>query len=266
VYDISGTTITNSYDVNSVQWTTSGTGRFISSTRGVNNPSYIPSPADKANGFVTLTISATPTGQCTEIQSKSFRLNFIKSPVINAGPDLIQCGERFQITGATAVAGTYSSLKWTRTGGTGVFEDDTVPNPFYIPSTSDIQNGLPITLTLTATPISPCVATTASVSSLRLNLVKSPVITVVNQASICEYDTNVTIFGTIIENQSSFVWTSTTGTVISDIHARQPQVTPSLVDINQGFMELTITAQNDVCSLPVSRVVRININLSLIHI
>ena len=260
IYDISGTTITNSYDVNSVRWETSGTGDFIATTRGVNNPSYRPSAADKTNGFVTLTISVTPTGQCSEIQSKSFRLSFIKSPVISAGPDLTQCGERFQIVGSTAVTGTYSSLKWTRTGGTGVFEDDTVPNPFYIPSTSDIQNGLPITLTLTATPISPCVATTASVSSLRLNLVKSPVITVVNQASICEYDTNVTIFGTIIENQSSFVWTSTTGTVISDIHARQPQVTPSLVDINQGFMELTITAQNDVCSLPVSRVVRININ------
>jgi hypothetical protein len=82
---------------------------------------------------------------------------------------------------------------------------------------------------------------------------------VVNQASICEYDTNVTVLGTIIENQSSYVWTSSTGTVISDIHARQPRVTPSLVDINQGFMELTITAQNDVCSLPVSKTVRINI-------
>ena len=259
VYDISGTAISNSYDVNSVQWTTSGTGNFISSTRGVNNPSYIPSAADKSNGFVILTISATPTGQCSEIQSKSLRLNFIKSPVINAGPDLTQCGERFQIGGATAETGTYSSLLWT-SSGTGTFEDATVPNPFYIPSASDIQNGLPITLTLTATPISPCVATTASVSSLRLNLVKSPVITVVNQASICEYDTNVTVLGTIIENQSSYVWTSSTGTIISDIHARQPQVTPSLVDINQGFMDLTITAQNDVCSLPVSRIVRININ------
>jgi gliding motility-associated-like protein len=259
VYDISGTTITNSYDVNSIQWTSSGTGRFVSSTRGVINPSYIPSVADKASGFVTLTISVTPTGQCTEIQSKSFRLNFIKSPVINAGPDLIQCGERFQITGATALAGTYSSLRWT-SSGTGAFEEDTVPNPFYIPSASDIQNGLPITLTLTAIPISPCVATTASVSSLRLNLVKLPVITVVNQASICEFDTNVTVLGTIIENQSSYVWTSRTGTVISDIHTRQPQVTPSLIDINQGFIDLTITAQNEVCSLPVSKIVRININ------
>jgi gliding motility-associated-like protein len=82
----------------------------------------------------------------------------------------------------------------------------------------------------------------------------------VNQASICEYDTNVTVLGTIIENQSSYVWTSSTGTVISDIHTRQPRVTPSLVDINQGFMELTITAQNEVCSLPVSKTIRININ------
>jgi gliding motility-associated-like protein len=257
-YDISGTTIANSYDVNSVQWVSSGTGSFISSTRGVNNPTYIPSVADKANGFVTLTISVAPIGQCSETQSKSLRLNFIKSPVINAGPDLTQCGERFQITAATAVAGTYSSLRWT-SSGTGIFEDDTVPNPFYVPSNSDIQNGLPITLTLTATPISPCVATTTSVSSLRLNLVKSPVITTVNQSSICEYDTNLLVVGTIIENQSSFVWTSNTGTVISDVHARQPIVTPSVVDINQGFMELTITAQNDVCNLPVSRTVRINI-------
>ena len=259
VYDISGTTITNSYDVNSVGWTSSGTGRFISSTRGVNNPSYLPSALDKANGFVNLTISVTPLGQCSDIVTKSFRLNFIKSPIISAGPDLTKCGERFQISGATAQAGTYSNLLWT-SSGTGTFEDDTVPNPFYIPSNSDIQNGLPITLTLTATPISPCVATTASVSSLRLNLVKSPVITVVNQADICEYNTNVTVLGTIIENQSSFVWSSTTGTIISDIRARQPRVTPSLVDINQGFMDLTITAQNDVCSLPVSRTVRININ------
>ncbi len=258
VYDISGTTITNSYDVNSVDWTSSGTGEFIASTRGVNNPSYIPSALDKANGFVNLTISVTPLGQCSEIVTKSFRLNFIKPPVISAGPDLTKCGERFQISGSSAESGTYSRLLWT-SSGTGRFEDATVPNPFYIPSVLDIQNGLPITLTLTATTISPCVATTASVSSLRLNLVKSPSISVVNQADICEYNTNVTVFGTIIENQSSYVWTSTTGTIISDIHAREPRVTPSLVDINQGFMDLTITAQNDVCSLPVSRTIRINI-------
>lgn len=63
-----------------------------------------------------------------------------------AGPDEVICtDEDFQCHGeATA----YNALEWN-TSGTGTFNDETLLNPVYSPSTQDIQNG-GVLLTLTA--------------------------------------------------------------------------------------------------------------------
>ena len=64
-----------------------------------------------------------------------------------AGPDAIVCtGDDFQCHGN---ATDWDEILWT-TSGTGTFDDPTILEPVYIPSTDDITNGV-VELTITAT-------------------------------------------------------------------------------------------------------------------
>jgi gliding motility-associated-like protein len=253
-YAISGTTMTNSFLAGSIRWTSSGTGSFTT-TSDPKNPIYIPSNIDKTNGSVTLTMYVMPVSPCATEQSKSFVLSFITEPVASAGPSLTQCDLPFTITTATATMNTISSLRWTASG-TGTFNVDNTINPTYTPSALDVQNS-PITLTLTASPITPCAV--PLVTTTVVNLVKSPVVNIVSpQPTICQDATNVLVSGTTVANALSFVWTSTTGTTISNATSLTPLVTPSATDISNGYIDVTITATpNAPCSTNVVKTVRI---------
>ncbi|WP_310594615.1 PKD-like domain-containing protein [Flavobacterium sp.] len=253
-YAISGTTIMNSFLAGSIRWTSSGTGSFTT-TSDPKNPIYIPSNIDKTNGSVTLTMYVMPVSPCATEQSKSFVLSFITEPVASAGPSLTQCDLPFTITTATATMNTISSLRWT-TSGTGTFNVDNTINPTYTPTALDVQNS-PITLTLTAYPIAPCAV--PLVTTTVVSLVKSPIVNIVSpQATICQDATNILVSGTTVANALSFVWTSTTGTTISNATSLTPLVTPSATDISNGYIDVTITATpNAPCSTNVVKTVRI---------
>ena len=254
-YAIGGTSVTN-FVANSQIWTSSGTGTFSPSGDALN-PIYNPSTDDFAFGSVTLTITVNSISPCVIPFSKSFVLNFQKLPVANAGLTLVSCDTPFQITTATATLSTVSSLVWS-TSGTGTFDYTDIVDPIYTPSTFDVQNS-PITLTLTANAIAPC--SLPSVTTLQLNIVKSPVITVTPvQATICEDATNVTVLGTTVLNESNYIWTSATGTIISNNTIQNPIVTPSTLDIINNQIVLTITAQPVApCGVTVSKQVSIPI-------
>lgn len=253
-YAVSGTTITNSFLAGSIRWTSSGTGSFTT-TSDLKNPIYIPSNIDKTNGSVTLTMYVMPSSPCATEQSKSFVLSFITEPVASAGPSLTQCDLPFTITTATATMNTISSLRWT-TLGTGTFNVDNTINPTYTPTALDVQNS-PITLTLTAYPIAPCAV--PLVTTTVVNLVKSPIVNIVTpQATICQDATNVLVSGTTVANAASYIWTSTTGTTISNATSLTPLVTPSATDISNGYIDVTITTTpNAPCSTNVVKTVRI---------
>ena len=249
-YAIGGTSVVN-YVLNSQIWTTSGTGTFSPSGDPLN-PIYNPSVDDLAAGFVSLTITVNSNAPCIVPVSKSLVLNFQKLPVASAGPALTKCDTPFLLNTATADLSTVNNLVWS-TSGTGTFDYTNILAPIYTPSAFDVLNS-PITLTLTANAIAPC--SVPSISTLQLTLVKSPTISVTNQLPICEDITNVTVLGTTISNYSSFVWSSATGTTISNTTILNPIVTPSLQDIINNQIVLTITAQpNAPCGSPVSKTI-----------
>ena len=253
-YAIGGTSVTN-YVANSEVWTSSGTGTFSPSGDSLN-PIYNPSTDDLAAGSVTLTLTVNSITPCIVPVSNSFVLSFQKLPVAIAGPTLTECDTPFHITTATATLNTINSLVWS-TSGTGTFDYTNVLDPIYTPSAFDVLNS-PITLTLTGNAMAPC--TVNSVSTVTINLVKSPVITVANQLPICEDATNVTVLGTTVSNQSSFIWTSATGTTISNTAILNPIVTPSAQDILNNQILLTITALPIApCGTPVLKTVTIPI-------
>ncbi len=254
-YAIGGTAVVN-YLANSAVWSSSGTGTF--SPSGVLlNPIYNPSTDDLTAGSVTLTITVNSLSPCIIPVSNSFVLSFQKLPVASAGPNLTQCDTPFHITTATATLSTVNDLVWS-TSGTGTFDYTNVLDPIYTPSTFDAANS-PITLTLTANAIAPCTAT--SVTTMQVNITKSPTLTVTPiQLPICEDVTSITVLGTTVTNQTSFIWSSTTGTNISNNTILEPIVTPSAQDIINNQIVLTITAQPVApCTVPVTKTVTIPI-------
>ena len=257
-YGIGGTTVTD-YDPTSIVWTTSGTGTFSPSGNALN-PVYNPSNADLASASVTLTLTVNSITPCVVPVSSTLVLSFQKVPVANAGFNITRCAIPFQITDATANLATVSNLVWS-TSGTGTFDFTNIIDPIYTPSAADILSVNPIRLTLTANPIAPCAF--PLVSFIDVTLIKTPSITVVTpQPTICEDETNVLVNGTVVQNEASYNWTSTTGTgtTISNATSLTPIVTPSLTDINNNYIDLTITAIPDApCSTTVTKTVRIPI-------
>ena len=252
------------YDINSIVWKTTGTGVFTASANPLN-PIYNPSNADLAAGNVTLTITVDSVAPCAIEVTESFNLLFQVLPVADAGVDLTECDLPFQITTASFDTTTVNNLVWSNGAGDGTFDSDIVNiiDPIYNPGTGDLANGS-VTLTLTAVALDPCTAD--EVTSMVVSFVDSPTVVVVTpQAPICEDETNVAVVGTTITDADSFIWTSTTGTgtTIANPTNLSPIITPSTTDINNGYIDLTLTVTpNAPCGAAVVEVVRIPVQES----
>jgi large repetitive protein len=95
-------------------------------------------------------ITVTPYNSCGNGPVSSFIVT-MAPPSVNAGSDTTICsGNTYQLNGSGS--GPISSVLWTRSG-TGTFDNDTIPNPVYTPTTADNSSGS-VTITLSGT--SPC--------------------------------------------------------------------------------------------------------------
>jgi hypothetical protein len=144
------------------QWITSGDGAFNNIL--IFNPVYTPGPEDILSGSVELSLTAIPISPCTEMQQSDLSLTITPVPIADAGPDAtVPKDDVHQLEG---MAVNYSSLLWT-TSGDGEFSDTGILDPFYTPGEQDISSTL-VTLTLTASPLSPCVV--ASIDDMYLEI------------------------------------------------------------------------------------------------
>jgi gliding motility-associated-like protein len=131
-----------------LEWTTSGSGTFNNTS--ILNPVYSPGQADLDNGFVQITLRAIGTEPCGDA-TDVLRIDFIKAPLANAGPDAALCSiEPFTFTAATAA--NYNSVSWSHTGN-GTLSEPNALNPTYTPAAG--ETGL-IEFTLTANGTSAC--------------------------------------------------------------------------------------------------------------
>ncbi len=130
-------------------WTSSGTGAFFNSNATTDTAVYVPSPADRASGLVTLTFTTTVQGACLPV-SDNLKINITAAPTVTAGADQTMCSDGTLIN----VAGTISALpagtgvKWT-TSGNGTYASNTSTNTIYTLSAIDKAAGIVI-LTITS--------------------------------------------------------------------------------------------------------------------
>lgn len=218
-------------DYSAISWS-GGSGTFANGS--TLTPTYTPGAADFIVGSVTLTMTVTGTGACSNPVSDQVILTFIDEPTANAGSGGTICsGSSFNLSGT---ATNHSGLSWT--GGDGTFLNGTTTTPTYTPGTNDIANGT-VTLTLTAAAISPC-ANDAQ-DAVVITIQPAPIVSVGNDLSSCG-TTPITLTAATASNYSSLLWESTGSGTFSDPGTLNPVYTPSATDLSTGLITLTLTA------------------------
>ncbi len=218
----------------SLSWTTSGTGSFNNASS--LNPIYTPSLADIAAGSVTLTLTAGSAAPCIPV-SDAMTLNISRQSIVYAGPDDTICETQPSYSLFAATSTYYTSLLWT-TSGTGTFSNSSTADPVYFPSAQDILAGQVI-LKLTAQSTSPCIA---SVDSMSLKINKQAIVYAGPDDTICETQGTLLLSLATAVNYTSILWTSSGTGTFNNPSSVNPVYTPSLADITNGAVVLTITA------------------------
>ncbi len=229
-YSLVDATATN---YSAITWTTSGSGTF--SNTGDLNPTYYPSAQDYISGYVTLTLTAAGYNLCNLTASDQMTLSLNTQPVGNAGPDITSCGILpVQVNGASA--SNYSSILWTH-NGTGTIQGSTGINPVYTPSQADILAGQVI-LTLHVTANLPC--TNEITDDMIISLEQGPVVSAGSDVTICAYE-NLVLSNATASGYSTIAWTTSGSGTFSNNIALNPVYYPSINDISNGTVTLTLT-------------------------
>jgi predicted RNA methylase len=126
-------------------------------------------------------------------------------------------------------------VAWT-TSGNGTFSSTTILNPVYTPGATDITAGT-VTLTLTASAISPC--TVSATDTKILIIQKTPTANAGVDATVCQGSTH-TLAGTA-QNQNTVLWTTSGTGTFSSTTILNPVYTPGATDITAGTVTLTLT-------------------------
>jgi len=230
-YSISGATATY---YSAILWTTSGDGIVANET--TFTPTYTPGAGDITAGSVTLTLTSTGILPCTNAVTDEMTINIQALPDVDAGPAGTICQGSTYTTSGAVVSNALSTL-WT-SSGTGTFTNASQLMTIYTPSALDITNG-GVTLTLTATSMSPCVGTVADTRTLTIT--PSATAYAGPNSTICA-TSNFTVSLATATNYISLNWTSTGTGSFTGNGTLTPTYTPSAADILVGSINLILTA------------------------
>ncbi|MFZ4546469.1 MAG: SBBP repeat-containing protein, partial [Bacteroidales bacterium] len=230
----------------SLLWTRSGTGTFDDPT--VINPIYTPSAADKTDGSVLLTLTATEPF-CTDVTDQ-LTLHFSHQATANAGPDNSTCQlQPFTVSGASAPNST--SVSWIALGGLGNFTNANTLSPTYTPAIGDPNV---LSVYLTAYSASPCPTAT---DFMYLTINPSPVAIAGDDASICE-GASYTISGASTSNNLTYSWNENGSGYLTNTSGFTPTYIPGTGETGDVTISLSATG-NPPCAL-VSDAMTLTIN------
>jgi hypothetical protein len=138
-------------NISSFAWNSSGNGGFINETSLY--PTYTPSPDDCNTGTVEICLTGQPLVPCLIEAVDCITLELIPAPFVDAGPDIRICGCDNVLEITEAVAANFETVYWG-TEGSGVFSDNYMLNPSYIPGMEDCINRS-VKLYIYVTPLFP---------------------------------------------------------------------------------------------------------------
>ena len=195
-------------------------------------------------GTVSGSISVYAVNFCGQgAASPPLIIEIQESPQASAGiGDTLCRGTVFIAAGAYAQ--NYSGLHWF-SSGQGMFSDAGILNPVYTPSAGDTGT---IILSLVAYAFPPCANDTASISLLYNT---QALCRAGEDATVCE-EAGYVLTTSSADKYTSIQWTGSGTGIFSDPAALHPQYNPSMQDIQNGQVILTLTTSSKEPCAPVS--------------
>lgn len=237
---VSGTTVTPS-------WNLSSTGNF---NPGSSSPTgtFFVSQAFLSQSSVVFTLTAPPDGFCNAVQDV-FTVSIVPQPTVNAGSDFTVCAANVIVPLSGTVSGNTNTGLWSTSNGSGSFLQFGLSSATYTISQNDTLNLSHINFILGSTGgLCPSVNDT-----LRVTLVKSPVVTVGTATAACESNP-IQLNGQVNGFSTTNVWSSSSGTgsFVPNNTTLNALYFPSNGDLVNGFVTFTLTATSSACP-PVSK-------------
>lgn len=200
---------------------------------------YRPSIKEINQGFVFLTATSTGNGACNSVED-NVRVNFVKAPSVNAGPDQLICGTETRFFLNKGSATNSSGVQWTSSGSGTFTPNSTTLSPGYNISEEDKEVGtLSIILTSTGNSLCPEASDT-----VQITFTPVPVINAGPDRDIC---TNALPINLLAKGTPAN-WSGGQGTFIPSREVMNPQYLPSQGELRSGRVELTaFTLPNGSC-------------------
>ncbi len=214
---------------------TNGLGTFVVDNNHLN-ASYTPTATEIANGSVTLTLTSSDhiVNGCNAVNDQ-VTISFTSAPTVDAGADVDVCqnSSDVSLSGNVTIA---TGGVWS--GGVGSYSPSANDiNAVYSPSTIEISNASPVTLTLTSSGNGACNIET---DQMIINFDPSPIVNAgANQIS-CENNPQITMQGSVI-NAGGGMWSGSTGSFSPSNTDLIATFSPSILDIANGGVTLTLT-------------------------
>lgn len=215
-----------------------GTGTFTPGN-AVLNPTYTPSAAEITAGMVTLTLTSTNNGNCSQVED-DITINFTPSPVVNAGIDLFSCKNNVVTVLSGSVSGGTSSGIWS--GGAGAFNpSNSVLNATYTPTPAEITAGF-VNLVLSSSNNGNCIQVK---DTIKITFTSSPAVNAGPNLSSCKNNASTVLSGTVSGGATTGIWSGGTGTYTPNNTDLNATYIPSASEIAAGFVNLILSSTNN---------------------
>lgn len=214
-------------------WTTSGSGTFAPGNTALN-ATYTASPADSAAQTILLFLTSTNNGSCVAV-TDTLVLNIFPQGISNAGADQILCSNNPNVVLNGSITGGATQGIWSTTGSGVFIPNNTALNATYIPSPGDIASGS-FSLVLTATN-----SCNSAIDFMNVIITPGPVVDAGPSQSVCGSNPTITLAGSI-QNATGGIWGGGSGTFTPGNTSLNAVYTPSVAEMNAGYVTLTLTS------------------------
>lgn len=220
-------------------WSGTGFGSFSLPIDSLNNQ-YIVSQLDTAISPVKLIL--TTTGRCLQLKD-TIQLYITPAPLVNASVDQTVCANNTSVQLNGSVAGGATTGIWSSVGGGTFTPNNTVLNPVYIPSATEITNGL-AKIVLTSTNFGACNEVT---DTMKIFITNSPVVDAgLDTLYVCENNNLVNLNGSVSGSSLTGKWTSSgNGFFLPDNVTLNSSYQPNPSDIINGYVTLYLLSTNN---------------------
>ena len=222
-------------------WSSDGTGAFVPDANTLD-AIYEPSLADLSAGSVTLTL--TSVSNCFPV-SDEVTINYNPAPIVDAGDPIEACENNTsaQLDGFVDIA---TGGLWS--GGSGSFSPSpAILGAIYNPTPEEVEAGS-LWLYLTTTGNGNCFA---EVDSVEITWVEAPTVDAGENQTVCANNPAVSLSGSV-DGAGGGQWSGGAGLFSPSNQALGATYTPNEVEIQNGFVTLTLTSTDNGGCSPVS--------------